>query len=165
MRFALSVVLLSVIYVFTLASTHILDILSGLLASTLLLTGCRRLLSHDAPPQPGKPAFLRQIVAFLPFAFAVLYDILVGTWQVIILVLRLRPLNQPGIVTVPIDERTPAGVAVCTLVTTMSPGSFLVDIDWEKRMMLFHYIDASDPEAVRTMHRNFYHRYQRHIFP
>lgn len=79
--------------------------------------------------------------------------------------LRIRPLPQTGFVTVPIEERTPLGVAVCGLVTTLSPGSVLVEVDEERGVMLFHVLDASDPEAVRAQQREFYERYQRHVFP
>jgi multisubunit Na+/H+ antiporter MnhE subunit len=49
--------------------------------------------------------------------------------------------------------------------TTLSPGSVLVDIDWQRRDMLLHVIDASDPDAVRADLERFYDRYQRRVFP
>ena len=79
--------------------------------------------------------------------------------------LHVRPLNHPGIVAVPIAERSPLGVAVSGLATTLSPGAFLVDVDWEQRVMLIHVLDASDPDEVRADHQRFYRRWQRHVFP
>jgi len=66
---------------------------------------------------------------------------------------------------VPIGERTTSGVAVSALTTTMSPGEVLVDIDWERGVMLIHVLDARDPDAVRARHLRFYERYQRRVFP
>jgi hypothetical protein len=39
---------------------------------------------------------------------------------------------------------------------TLSPGSFLVDVDWDAGEMLVHVIDASDPEAVRRDAEKYY---------
>jgi multisubunit Na+/H+ antiporter MnhE subunit len=74
-------------------------------------------------------------------------------------------LRHPGIVPIPIAERTPLGVTITSLVTTLSPGTFLVDVDEADRSMLMHVIDASNPDAVREEYEVFYRRYQRHVFP
>jgi multisubunit Na+/H+ antiporter MnhE subunit len=51
------------------------------------------------------------------------------------------------------------------LVSALSPGTFLVDVDEEDRTMLVHVLDASDPDAVRAEFEAFYRRYQRRVFP
>jgi len=84
---------------------------------------------------------------------------------VALVVLGRRPLDCPGIVAIPIEERTPIGVAVAALAFTLSPGDVLIDVDEEEQVMLIHVLDASDPEAVRARHRNFYERWQRRAFP
>ncbi|CCF84740.1 Na+/H+ antiporter subunit E [Nitrolancea hollandica] len=48
---------------------------------------------------------------------------------------------------------------------TLAPGSVLVDVDWERGVMLFHLLDASDPDATRATVARFYERYQRAVFP
>jgi multisubunit Na+/H+ antiporter MnhE subunit len=124
---------------------------------------CRRFLLTGAPLAGG--VLLRRLIAFPLFALAVVRDIVVGTWQVAVVVLGLRPLRHPGIVAVPIGERSRLGVAVSALATTLSPGSFLVDVDWQERVMLIHVLDATDPDAIRDGLARFYRRYQRHVFP
>ena len=106
-----------------------------------------------------------RLAAFPAFAFAIAREIVVGTIQVAAIVLGRRPLRQPGIVAVPIGDRTPVGVAVSALASTLSPGSLLVEVDWTAGEMLIHVIDATDPERVRADHARFYERYQRHVFP
>jgi multisubunit Na+/H+ antiporter MnhF subunit len=39
---------------------------------------------------------------------------------------------------------------VTALAASLSPGSVLVDIDWDRRDLLMHVIDASDPDGVRA---------------
>jgi multisubunit Na+/H+ antiporter MnhE subunit len=51
------------------------------------------------------------------------------------------------------------------LIATASPGSVLLDIDSERRVMIFHAIDASDPDGFREEMSRFYRRFQRGAVP
>jgi multisubunit Na+/H+ antiporter MnhE subunit len=163
-RVALALVLLVLVYALALGSFAPADLALGSLFAAGALLFCRRVLLEDAhpPPQGGVG---RRVVAFVPFSLAVLGHVAVGTWQVALIILGLRPLGAPGVVAVPIEERTEAGVAVSGLAATLSPGELLLDVDWERRVMLFHVIDAHDPDAVREHHRKLYRRHQRRVFP
>jgi multisubunit Na+/H+ antiporter MnhE subunit len=162
-RFLIGLAVLVLVYLLVLASAAPWDVAFGVLLGTGLLVATRTFILGERPaPIPNLP---RRLLALVPFAVATLADILRGTWQVALVVLHLRPLRHPGIVVVPFGERTPRGVAVTTLVSTLSPGSFLVDIDETERVMLFHVLEASDPDAVRAEFQEFYRRYQRHVIP
>jgi multisubunit Na+/H+ antiporter MnhE subunit len=162
-RFLLALALLVAVYALVLASTDPWDLATGAALAAGLLWATRGFVFGGAPaPIAG---FLRRLLAFVPFVAATLVDIARGTWTVALVVLGIRPLRRPGIVAVPIGERTPLGVAVSGLVSTLSPGSVLVDVDHRQRAMLFHVIDASDPDAVRAAYERFYQRYQRRVFP
>lgn len=159
----LCVALLTLVYALVLASFHPLDLVTGAAISCALFFAARGYLFGDEPEASG--GLLGRAVAFFPFAVAVVREVVVGTWEVALVTLHLRPLESAGIVAIPIGERTPTGVAVMALVMTLSPGEFLVEVDWERRVMLMHVIDASDPEEVRAEHERFYSRYQRKVFP
>ena len=154
---------LGVLYVLTLASHDPVDLVTGVLLGTVLviLLGARLRLA----PDPGAATPAQRVVWFLPFVGAVLADILQGTWDVALRVLHLRHLERPGLVRIPIGERTAHGVAVSALATTLSPGTVLIDVDWERGDLLLHVIDASDPDQVRERLQRFYERYQRRVFP
>lgn len=160
-RAFLAVVLLTLTYALALASFHPGDLILGAGISGVLLFVFRGALFGG----PEKGGLLARLAAFVPFAAVVVRDIMVGTWEVSLITFGVRPLRSPGTVAVPIGERTPVGVTVSALCTTLSPGAFLVDVDRERGVMLIHVIDASDPEAVREQHQNFYTRYQRRVFP
>lgn len=167
----LTVALLTTVYALTLASANPWDLAIGAVVSTVLLVGSRRFLqASDATVEfdrdAGRPgSVLRRAIAFIPLAGVVLIDVVKGTWDVALVVLHLRPIDHPGIVAIPIGERTPVGVAVSGLAAALPPGAFLIDVDWEEGVMLFHVLDASDPDAVRAGSRHFYERYQRAVFP
>ncbi len=168
MRYVFAVVALTLVYALALASFHPWDLLIGTGLSTALLFAFRWIVfetDSDSGPAERRPGLLRRAAAFGPFCFTVFWDILVGTWEVALVALHLRPLKSPGIVSVPIGERTPTGVAVWMLTTTLSPGSFFVDVDREQEVVFIHVIDARNPEAIREQHQDFYQRYQRKVFP
>ncbi|MBA2375274.1 MAG: Na+/H+ antiporter subunit E, partial [Rubrobacter sp.] len=48
---------------------------------------------------------------------------------------------------------------------TLSPGTYLVEVDWERGVWLIHALDASDPDEVRRDRHEFYERYQKRVFP
>ncbi len=155
--------MLALIYALVLSSFDPIDLGMGFGIGLAILLGFRRFILVDPPLSAG--TVLRRTLGFGPFAAATLWDIIRGTWTVAVIVIGAKPLVQPGIVAVPIGERSALGVAVSALATTLSPGSFLVDIDWEDRVMLIHVIDASDPEAILLGFQRFYDRYQRRVFP
>jgi len=159
----LIVALLTAVYALALASLAPLDLLTGALLGGGLLVASRAVTVPRGRFPVG--TVLRRIGAFVPFTFAVVRDVVVSTWRVALIVLGVRPLRAPGIVKVPIGGRSPVGVAVSSLVETLSPGSVLIDIDWEDRIMYIHVIDASDPDKKRRQMQSFYDRYQRHVFP
>ncbi len=153
--------LLTLVYAMVLASFHPFDLLFGVILSGALLYAFRPFVFGG---RPGTlPGLLRRCLWFFPFVWAVFLDVVRGTWEVALVTLHLRPLRSPGIVKLPVRERTPTGVAVSALVTTLSPGAFLVEANEE--FMLIHLMNASDPDAVRETHEDFYQRYQRKVFP
>jgi multicomponent Na+:H+ antiporter subunit E len=168
-RYVAAVVVLTLVYALALASFHPWDLLFGAGLSAALLFASRRFVfgADGTPPRPagGGLTLLGRVVAFVPFAVAVFREILVGNWEVTLVTLHLRPLVRPGIVAVPIGERTPTGVAVWAVVTGLPPGSFFVDVDRERGVVLIHVLDARDPQAYRDQQEDFYRRYQSKVFP
>lgn len=160
---ALAAIALVLIYALTLASFHPWDLVLGAILATAVLAWARRALplaSQEARPSPGA-----RLLRFPGFAAAVLAEVVHGTWQVAVVVAGLRPLARPGIVLIPLGERTVSGVAASGWALTLSPGEVLVDVDWQRSVMLVHLLDAGDPEAVRARHQRFYSRWQRGVFP
>ena len=168
-RYVAAVVVLTLVYALALGSFHPWDLLIGASLSAALLFASRRFVfgADDATLRPVDPGLtlLGRVMAFVPFAVAVFREILVGNWEVTLVTLHLRPLVRPGIVAVLIGERTPTGVAVWAVVTGLPPGSFLVDVDRERGVVLIHVLDARDPQAYRDQQEDFYRRYQSKVFP
>lgn len=162
-RVLLSLVLLTLVYAFVLASFAPFDLLMGVAFSGALLFVFRGFLFGGKPkPLPG---FFGRMAWFPLFFAASAWGIVKGTWQVALIVLHVRPLAKPGIVAVPIGTRSPLGLAVSAMETTLAPGTYLVEIDHERGVWLIHAIDAGDPDEVRKDREHFYQRYQKRVFP
>ena len=168
-RFAarlLAVAALTGIYLLVLASAHPADIAVGALLAIGALAVSRPLLAATAPsPHPQRPPGWRRALAAPWFAWGAAREIVSGTWQVLGYALGLRRLGRSGIVGIPIGQRSPLGVTVSAMVTTLSPGTTLVAIDHARGVFWLHVLDARDPDGVRAAHERFYERYQRGIFP
>ena len=166
-RYVTAIAGLTLVYALALASFDPLDLLFGaVLSAALVFASGRFVFGEGTGDGTGDgPSLPRRAVAFFPFALAVFREIVKGTWEVALVTLHLRSLEKPGIVEVPIGERTPAGVAVWAVVTGLPPGSFFVDVDSGRKVVLIHIIDASDPGAFRRQQQEFYRRYQRKVFP
>ena len=154
---------LAAIYLLTLASTDPWDLAAGLAIGAAIAIGLRRFI-FEGEPLPAR-VIASRAVHFFPDALAVACEVVRGPWQVALVVAGVRELRRPGIVAVPIGERSPTGVAVSVLAITLSPGELYVDTDEEQGTMLIHVLDAHDPDAVRERFQHFYDRFQRKVFP
>ena len=163
MRWMLSILSLTGVYLLMLTSLDPWDIAVGLLLSTVLVIVFRSHvgLTH---PLPG-PGFVERLLWIVPFALRTVWDVAAGAIRVALMVVHLRPLARAHFIEIPFDGDTAAGVALNTLLTTLSPGSVLIDVDWERRVTLFHVFDNAEPAEIRQMYQGFYDRYQRHVLP
>jgi multisubunit Na+/H+ antiporter MnhE subunit len=122
-------------------------------ASLLVLVYYRWIFPRSLPPA----GFVIHLILRTPlFLWYLIGDILKGTWLVTMYALGIRHLEHPGIVKIPFGSHLDDAVGLFGHVLTISPGSFLVDIDWDDRTMLVHYIDASDPPQLRADVEKYY---------
>ena len=76
-------------------------------------------------------------------------DVVHGSWTVGLAAVALSPVPRPAWIEVPVGERSPAHPDVVALLETFSPGTYLVDHDERRGVMLFHVFDAADAEPLR----------------
>lgn len=147
-----------------LASTIIFGLMTAdlswqnLLVGLAISSGTLWLFRKESLPRPLPPnGFALHVIKTSPLLFwYLLTDILQGTWIVVQTTLGWRELRKPGIVKMPVGKHSPYGVGPVGYFITLSPGSFMVDVDWEAREMLVHVLDASDPDQVREDAEKYY---------
>lgn len=148
MFYIVVVVSLTLVFLLTLASVAWQNIVLGVLIATVLVLVYRRAMFPRPIPSNGYVVHL--LVRVPVFMGILLWEIIKGTWVVALIVLGLRPLEHPGIVKIYFGHHSANAVGLVSQLLTISPGSFLVDVDWEDRTMLMHYMDASDPAQLRA---------------
>lgn len=123
----------------------------NLLLGTAIVSPMMYVFRRQIVPTPLPPAGQAlHVLMYTPVLFWYLViDILKGTWQVTMITLGFHELRRPGIVKVSFDGYSSYAVGPIGFFVTLSPGSFLVDVDWEEQVMLIHVLDASDPDAIR----------------
>lgn len=107
-------------------------------------------------PRPSVGQSMHIIIYAPVLVYYLILDILKSTWLVIRTSLGIDPLRRPGIIKYPIPENAPFGVGPVAYFITLSPGSFLVDVDWEENVILVHVLDASDPDSLRRDAEKYY---------
>lgn len=166
-RYVSTVAVLTLVYALALASFHPWDLLLGAILSSVLLSIFKwfEISDEAAGPTEHNGYSLERFVAFFPLATAVAREVVSGTWRVFVATTGLKRPASPGIVAIPLGERSPRGVSVSAFLAAFTPGTLLIEVDECKREMLVHAMDAADPEAVRESQQKFYERYQKKVFP
>lgn len=166
MRALFIVLLLVAVFCLTLASVDPWNMAIGaLLGAVSLAVFHGELPGIKGKPESELPSLPSRVIGFIPFAGITIWEIVIGSVRVAAIVVGLRKLEHPGIVAVPIGARSKLGVVVTGFTTTLAPGSIVLDVDWDRNLMLVHVIDASDPDQVRADMQELYDRYQRRVFP
>lgn len=130
----------------------------NLIVGSVLVAGLMHIFRAQALPRPLPPVGLSlHILIYAPVLLYYLFvDIVRDSWLIIKITLGIESLRRPGIIKYPIPTKSRYGAAPVGYFITLSPGSFLVDIDWEENMLLVHVIDASDPEGLRRNAEKYY---------
>lgn len=176
---ALAVVVLLVVWLLTLGSVAPGDIAVGLLLAVLLELGWRRRVARGGTIGSGpdeestapsgesvdRPPLHRALLATPALVWAVVVEITRGTVEVAKYSLGIREVEHDGIVEIRLEGISEEGVAAWAFISTISPGELVLDVDEERGVLVIHALDASDPDAIRARHHDFYERYQRKVIP
>jgi multisubunit Na+/H+ antiporter MnhE subunit len=145
------------IYLLVMTSADPADAVAGLLLGLVLAVALRPRLPGRAPATPR----LGGLLALGPVMARTVGEMVLGSWRTALFC--LRGAEKPGFVEIPRGERSPQGVAFWGVLTGEAPDEVPVDVDEERRVLIVHLVDASDPDAVRERHRRAYERAQRKV--
>ena len=100
----------------------------------------------------------------LPFAGVVLGDIVTANLRVARAVLSPADRLRPGFVRVPLDLRSDVGIAVLANTISLTPGTLSADLTEDRKALLIHYLDESDPQALVADIKRRYERRLQEVF-
>lgn len=135
--------------------------LGSLVMAVMLATAIPLLIASYWPHRP----LMRNGPAFLGYCLLVVWDIVLANIAVARIVLfmpadRIRSAWIP----IPIDLRSPEGIAVLAGTITLTPGTVTADMSACGRVLLVHSLHAPDPGAVRDEIKARYESRLKRIF-
>lgn len=101
---------------------------------------------------------LRRLPLALRFFGIVLWDVVVSNLTVARIVLSPGSDPQPAWVPVPLDIRDPTAIVLLATIITTTPGTVSCVVDEERRQILVHALDCSDPAALAEQIKQRYER-------
>jgi len=114
--------------------------------------------------RPDKPR-IRRPGAILRLAGAVFIDVLRSNVAVGRIIVRSRkPGVNAGFLTIPLELRSPHGLAVLALIITSTPGTIWVNYDSANGTLLLHVLDLVDKTAWIRLIKDRYERRLMEIF-
>ncbi|MCY1030020.1 Na+/H+ antiporter subunit E [Corallococcus sp. BB11-1] len=153
---------LTLLYAVMVGSFHPVDLAVG----AALAVGVMRLFPlAGLPPVVSERERWRRLLRMPRFVWALGVLLVRSSAHVLGIIFGRGRVDQAGVVDVPMGERTARGVQVSSWAMSLAPGTVLLELDWERRVMRMHALDASDPDKLRQEQENFYQRYQRAVFP
>ena len=146
------------VYLLVLTSAKPGDVLIGALLALPIAVALR-------PRGPRRPAAgaLTRLRAAGGLLAQTAAEMVRGSWRVARYCLGGE--GSPGLVEIPRGDRSPAEVATWGLLTGEAPDEIVADVDEQRRVLIVHLVDASDPEAVRARHARTHERLLRRAVP
>lgn len=90
---------------------------------------------------------VRLLILFIAFF---LWELLVSSLRIVVLVLSRRPEMQPAVVAVPLDVKSDLAITLLGNLITLTPGTLTLDVSTDHSTMYIHAIDVEDVETFRA---------------
>ncbi|MDN5270902.1 Na+/H+ antiporter subunit E [Chloroflexus sp. MS-CIW-1] len=138
------------------SSFTLADLIVGLLVSSAIVAMARNFLSipfvnTDLHPQQRDRTFIRLALKWVAFIGFALWSILKANIDMARIVLFRRVDDiRPGIIAIPLDVKSDAGITVLANLITLTPGTVSLDVATDRRTIYIHCIDVHDADAIRN---------------
>jgi multicomponent Na+:H+ antiporter subunit E len=118
--------------------------------------------SRRSPEPTSYPRQTWRIIAFIGFA---LWSIVKANIDVARIVIRPRLNIKPGIIAIPLDVKSEAGITVLANLITLTPGTVTLDVSSDRRTIYVHCIDIQDADAIRDDIKQSFERRVMELLP
>lgn len=99
------------------------------------------------------------------FLLLVLLDIVTANIEVAWRILGPQEQLRPGFVVVPLELRDELALIMLTSIISLTPGTVSADISDDRRSLLLHCLDVSDPQALVAQVKARYEAPLLEVFP
>lgn len=113
----------------------------------------------------GRTSYVRFTLRLAGFIGFALWEIVKSNIEVARIVLNPRHVFRTGIVAIPLDVQSDAGITLLSNLVTLTPGTVTIDISSDRRTLYIHAMDVRDPQALREQIKRRFERRVMEIFP
>lgn len=110
-------------------------------------------------PTRDARAYLRRLPLAIAFLGFYIGEVILSSLRIAWEVITPAPRRRPGLVTVPLDVRTDAQIALLLNTVTFTPGTIAVDLSPDRQTMIVHDMFLTDAEVSRQRIKRRYERW------
>ncbi|NSX53310.1 Na+/H+ antiporter subunit E [Parasulfitobacter algicola] len=109
----------------------------------------------------GPNPYFKKVYYWLRLLVMFHYELLVSSLAVVWDVITPTQLSQPGLVHMPLDVKTDAGIFLVTNLISLTPGTLSLDVSDDRKTLIVHAMFTDDPEEVCRTLKNGMERWVR----
>lgn len=99
--------------------------------------------------QVGSLGYFLRARRVLSLALLFVYELVLSSWRVAVLVMSPKMNLKPGIFAYPLKVDRDFEITLLANLITLTPGTLSVDVSDDRRLLYIHALDCSDPDQVR----------------
>jgi len=99
-------------------------------------------------PLIGSSQYFVRFFAWIRLVIMFLYELFVSSVHVAVDVLTPTHRSRPGIIEMPLDVKTDAGILLVTNLISLTPGTLSIDVTPDRKTLILHAMFIDDPDAL-----------------
>lgn len=99
--------------------------------------------------QVGSVGYFSRLARVTSLALLFIYELILSSIRVAILVLKPNMNLKPGILAYPLKVDRDSEITLLANLITLTPGTLSVDVSADRRYLYIHALDCSDPDGTR----------------
>lgn len=117
------------------------------------------LVLRIAEPVTGRRSYFRKAGQVIGFALFFLWELFISNLRVAYEVATPGLKMKPGVVSIPLDAKTPEEITLLANLITLTPGTLSLDVSADRKVLYIHAMYIDDPEKLRrSIKRGFERR-------
>ena len=101
------------------------------------------------PLMGGDSPYFRRAYTWTRLLVMFHYELIVSSIAVVWDVITPTQKSRPGIIEVPLDVETDAGIFLVTNLISLTPGTLSLDVSDDRKTLYVHAMFADDPDEIR----------------
>lgn len=106
----------------------------------------------------GSKFYLRRVTAAVELFLVFVKEVILANIKVAYQVLHPSLPVVPGFFQLPLEVKSDGQITLLAMLITMTPGTLSVDVSPDRRYLIVHALDVTDPEGTKTSIKEAFER-------